>query len=552
MAAAPPKATTSEPTRAPAVDGDGPDRTPPPVDADVAIVGYGPVGAAAAILLAGHGHRVVVLERWPTPYPLPRAVHFDHETARILQACGLGDDLARISEPAEVYEWRNAAGEVLLRFGRIGAGLSGWPESSMFNQPALEARLDRRARSLPGVEVRRGVEVVGLTQDGEGVTVHHRPVEAVDAGAGRPPSLTPAGDESALRARFVVGADGAGSTVRTLLDPPVRDLGYFYDWLVVDVVLDEPRVFDPVNLQICDPARPTTLVSGGPGRRRWEFMRLPGEPLDELHAEATAWRLLAPWDVHPGNATLERHAVYRFQARWVERWHDGRILLAGDAAHQTPPFAGQGMCAGLRDAANLAWKLDLVLRGRASVALLDTYDAERAPNMQALVQFAIDLGKVICVPDPAEAAARDAAMTAQVVPGTLSEVPPVPGIDHGVVRTDTPAGGQLFVQGRVARGAHRGRFDDVCGTGWWLVARSGAVPPDGGDRAWFADIGGRIVTVGDGGELDDLDGAYDTWFARHAVAVALVRPDFHVYGTAADADGAAGLLASLRADLGDG
>src|SRR5262249_33963339 len=153
--------------------------------------------------------------------------------------------------------------------------------------------------------------------------------------------------------------------------------------------------------------RPTTLVSGGPGRRRWEFMRLPGEDVDELNRVDTAWRLLAPWGVHPDNAELERHTVYRFQARWVDTWRKGRVLLAGDAAHQMPPFAGQGMCSGIRDASNLAWKLDLVLAERAPAALLDTYPSERIPHVAAVIDFSMALGKVICIADAAEAAARD-------------------------------------------------------------------------------------------------------------------------------------------------
>src|SRR6185436_13246372 len=131
----------------------------------------------------------------------------------------------------------------------------------------------------------------------------------------------------------------------------------------------------------------------------WEFMRLPGEPIADLNREATAWQLLAPWGMTPDTATLERHAVYTFQARWVDRWRRGRLLLAGDAAHQMPPFAGQGMCSGMRDAANLAWKLDLVLRGRASESILDTYASERTVQVRATVEFSIELGRVICVPD---------------------------------------------------------------------------------------------------------------------------------------------------------
>jgi len=464
---------------------------------DVAIVGAGPVGSALAILLGQRGRRVLVLERWLEPYPLPRAVHFDHEIGRILQACGLGDALAAISEPAEIYEWRNARGDTLLRFGRIGAGASGWPESSMFNQPQLEGLLAERVAALPTVEVRRGAEVVGLADDAPGpVTISCRRTSSPPAAAG---AVTT--DETAA-ARWVVGCDGANSTVRTLVDTPVTDLGFFYDWLIVDVVLHEPRVFDPINLQVCDPLRPTTAVSGGPGRRRWEFMRLPDESMDELNDEATAWRLLEPWDVTPATATLERHTVYTFQARWAQRWRTGRVFLAGDAAHLMPPFAGQGMCSGLRDAANLAWKLDLVLGGGADDTLLGTYETERMPNAEAVIGFSMELGKVICVPDLDAAAARDEAMRAGVVDGEVAEVPPLPAIDDGLIST-TPAAGSLFVQRLVtdqrdgAAAAPPRRCDDVIGAGWRLfVADDGPADElelDPEILAWFTAIGGFSV-----------------------------------------------------------
>ncbi|MFI5040875.1 MAG: bifunctional 3-(3-hydroxy-phenyl)propionate/3-hydroxycinnamic acid hydroxylase [Acidimicrobiales bacterium] len=489
-------------------------------DAEVTIVGYGPVGSSLAILLGQLGRSVVVVEKWPEPYPLPRAVHFDHEVGRILQACGIGDELRPIIEPADIYEWRNAAGTTLLRFGRVGDSPSGWPLSSMFNQPALEALLDRRAESLPSVEVRRGVEVDGLDQDDDVVTLRtaHR------------------GD---VRARYVVGCDGANSTVRTVTGLPMHDLGFFYDWLVVDVILDDARLFDPMNLQVCDPVRPTTVVSGGPGRRRWEFMCLPDESLEDLNSEQRAWELLGPWDVHPGNARLERHAVYTFRARYAERWRAGRVFVAGDAAHLTPPFAGQGMCAGLRDAANLAWKLDLVLTGHAPDALLDSYGEERLPSARAAIEFAMELGKVICVPDPAEAAARDEAMAAAVGP-EASDVPPLPGLDHGIIDPSAPHAGQLFIQPSVD-----GRLlDDVHGAGWRLVT----VDPDSAalDATaldWFESIGGRLVPLLRPGPVAGR------WFADHNVTWALQRPDFYLYGTATNAVGASNLVRDVRSQL---
>jgi 2-polyprenyl-6-methoxyphenol hydroxylase-like FAD-dependent oxidoreductase len=490
------------------------------VDCDVAIVGAGPSGLVLAVLLGQLGRSVVVVEQWPAPYALPRAVHFDHEVGRLLQSCGIGDEVRALSEVAEVYEWRNAAGTTLLRFGRIGTGASGWPFSSMFCQPQLEAALEARAHALPTVEIRRGVAVDSLVQHRDQVTVG-------------------CGSSASIRARYVVGCDGANSMVRDLLDIAVDDRGFFYDWLIVDVILDQPRVFDPINLQICDPDRPTTAVSGGPGRRRWEFMRLPDESRHELGREDTAWKLLETWDVHPGNARIERHAVYTFQARVAERWQDRRVFLAGDAAHLMPPFAGQGMCSGVRDAANLAWKLDLVLTGRAAPELLATYEQERRPGAVAAIDLSIELGKVICVPDPAEAAARDEAMAA-VVTDEVSEVPGQPGLASGLVHPHAPLAGELFPQANLG-----GRwFDDVHGAGWRLVTDDPAAADlDATLVEWFATIGGAVI------EVDDTAPELTAWFGQHGVRWALQRPDFHIYGTATDVTSSAELVGHLRQHL---
>jgi 2-polyprenyl-6-methoxyphenol hydroxylase-like FAD-dependent oxidoreductase len=499
---------------------------------DVAIVGYGPVGQTLAILLGQRGWRVGVFEKQPVAYPLPRAVHFDHEVARILQAAGLGDALPRLSEPADVYEWRTAAGETLLRIGTRGNGPSGWPAANMFSQPELERALDARARALETVEVRRGTEVVALRPSPEDV------------------ELGVAGRDGAarVRARWVVGCDGANSFVRRRVGATVTDLGFFFDWLIVDVIPREPRAWVPINGQLCDPARPTTVVSGGPGRRRWEFMRLPGERIADLDSEATAWRLLRPWALHPGNATLERHAVYTFQARWVDGWRNGRILLAGDAAHQMPPFAGQGMCSGIRDAANLAWKLDLVLAGKAADAIIGTYASERIPHVRRAIELSIELGKVICVTDPAEAAMRDAAMVAATRETGLTPPPPSLALGPGIALDDDPLAGRLFPQGMVRRGDVAGRFDDVVGRGFVLLSPAAdpaaLLPPDA--AAFFASLGGTGAHVARGAPIDDADGTYARWFAEHGVALVLQRPDFHVFGAARRVEAAANLVRRLR------
>jgi FAD binding domain len=268
-------------------------------------------------------------------------------------------------------------------------------------------------------------------------------------------------------------------------------------------------------------------------------MRLPDETPSELSEEARVWDLLASWDVHPGNARLERHAMYTFRARYAQRWRAGHVLLAGDAAHLMPPFAGQGLCAGIRDVANLAWKLDLVLRNRASQALLDSYEQERLPSARAAIEFSIELGKVICVLDPAEAAARDEAMSAAFGPEPV-EAAALPGIETGIIHASSPGAGHLFVQGAVD-----GRlFDDVHGAGWWLVSlkpAAASINPD--SRAWFESIGGKLIG------LDPCDEVCRSWFEAHSAAYALQRPDFHLYGAAADATAASRLVEDLRTDL---
>jgi 2-polyprenyl-6-methoxyphenol hydroxylase-like FAD-dependent oxidoreductase len=483
---------------------------------DVAVVGCGPVGLTLSILLAQQGRSVVVLERQPYPYPLPRAVHMDHEVARIFQSAGIGSQLASMTEPADIYEWRNGQGMTLLRLGRIGLGASGWPLSLMFHQPTLEAALELRARSL-GVDIRRDMDVHSVAQGDDFVVVA-------------------AGTEEVI-ARYVVGCDGANSTVRRLADLPMVDLGFFYDWLIVDVVLHEPRAFDPLNVQICDPYRPTTVVSGGPGRRRWEFMRLEHETLDELESEDRAWELLKPWDVRPDNSVLERRALYTFGARYAERWRSGRVLLAGDAAHQMPPFAGQGLCAGARDAANVAWKIHLVLAGTAPDSLLDTYESERLPSARQAIEFSMELGKVICVPDPVEAALRDELMAPLVGPEPTDVPPPAP-IAAGFIELGSPHAGRLFIQGSIDGQL----FDDAHGAGWCLVTNSPeALVLDRPTSEWFTSIGGTVVNV--------HSPTYDQWFTDHQAVAALQRPDFHLYGTASGTEGALALVESLRRRL---
>jgi len=516
---------------------------PDTADADVLIVGAGPVGLATALLIARHGWRVTVLERHAEPYPQPRAVHFDDEVARLLAGAGLADELGRLTDPADIYEWRNGSAQTLLRFDWSGTGPSGWPMASMFNQPALEDALSEAAAKADGLTVLRGYEAVQLAQTDSQVELIAR--DGV-------------GEQRRFTAAWLVGCDGANSFVRGHMQTGLTDLGFFFDWLIVDVVPNEPRTWDPVNLQICDPQRPTTVVSGGPGRRRWEFMRMPGETAEELNNEQTAWRLLGPWQLTPDNCVLERHALYTFQARWADQWRQGRLLIAGDSAHLMPPFAGQGMCSGIRDAANLSWKLDLVLRGLSGPELLDSYGAERSAHVQHAIGLSVELGKVICVRDPEQAAGRDGFMTSMDAdPARI--LPPLPpptlsgGIIHRTAAGDPAEGaGVLTPQARVGYRGRTGLLDQVVGTGFVLAATEDPAAALDDDRRAFLDaIGAQVLHLlpasgaggrsgagspigkseGDtGGQAIDVDGAYLEHLAAAGHVAVLIRPDHYLFG----------------------
>ncbi|GAA2011568.1 bifunctional 3-(3-hydroxy-phenyl)propionate/3-hydroxycinnamic acid hydroxylase [Catenulispora yoronensis] len=519
--------------------------------ADVAIVGYGPVGQLLAALLGRHGYEVVVIERYGGIYPMPRAVHFDHEVARILQSVGIRPDTDPIIEPYDDwYEWRNANRQTLLRVDWRGVGPSWWNTANFFAQPDLERELDARARKHPTVTVRRGLRAVAVDQDRDGVTVTVRPTG--DSGA--------EGEPHTVRARYLVGCDGANSTVRNLLGLELTDLGFFFDWLILDMIPNEPMTFDPPAWQLCDPARPTTIVPGGPGRRRWEFMALPGEDVNDLNKAETAWELLRPWGLTPDNAELERHTVYRFQAHWADEWRAGRVLIAGDAAHLMPPFAGQGMCAGLRDVFNLAWKLDLVLRGAADDRLLDTYGPERSPHVRHFIDVSIGLGKVICVPGQEQAAERDRELMAAIADPALAPAPPpAPRLGPGVFADGDEQAGLLSIQSRVEYDGCTGLFDDVVGHGWFVLIdahpgprAAGAVALTAASRAVLARLGAKVLRVGapdsPDAEVVDLDGRYAGWFADLGAEAVVIRPDFYVHA-ATDAAGLDGTLRALGARL---
>jgi 3-(3-hydroxy-phenyl)propionate hydroxylase len=518
--------------------------------ADVTIVGFGPVGKLLALQLGRRGHRVLVVDRKETGYPLPRAVTHCSDFARILQSVGLSpDSIPDVTEPYDdMYVWRNGQGETLVEVDWSGRGESGWYNTYFFNQPALEDRLDALVEELPTVTVLRGWEAGDISQDKDSIRVKL--------------SRTGDGEQVTAVSGWLIGADGANSAVRQNAGIEWHDEGFFYDWLVVDVKPGPGLDFPHVASQLCDTSRPATMVPGGPGRRRWEFMRLPGETKEELNRTEKAWELLAPYGVTPEDAELERHSVYTFQACWAKEWRRGRILLAGDAAHLMPPFAGQGLGAGVRDAMNLAWKLAAAIDDLADESLLDTYGPERSQHAIAFVKFSMNLGQVICLTDKDEAAARDERMIAEWATTRKAPAPPRPGLGHGL--HTGPHGGELAIQGRVAGpGQTTVLLDDLlAGPGVLLTKRSSMlVDISWEDQKRLGLIGIRLASFekdsevsGDVEIIDDIDGTYHQWLDSLGtpdapVDAVLIRPDFHLYGTATGTetkDLAARFLAGLH------
>jgi 3-(3-hydroxy-phenyl)propionate hydroxylase len=432
---------------------------------DVAVVGLGPTGAACTALLGTLGVKTIAIEREQAVYDKPRAFALDHEVMRVFEDLGIADAVKPHTAPFTPSEYYGVDGQLIKRLGALPPPWPlGWPPSMVFNQPAVDALLRDRAAAVAEIAFS---EFEGLSQKKDLVELRLR--------------------DRTLTAKYVVGCDGASSTVRGALGIEYEDLEFDQPWLVVDLLVS-PRGLEKlpkVSIQYCEPARPSTYLIGVGSHRRWELM------LDE-NEEPDAWKLLARW-IAPDDAQLWRAASYRFHALVARQWRRGRVFLAGDAAHQQPPFTGQGMCQGIRDAANLAWKLHYVLAGKAREKLLDTYEEERSAHARRLISAVKDIGAVICERNVEKARARDRWHLAQAG-GEVATVPRqhlIPPLQGGFLSSRPhPANGILF-------------------------------PRDGG-------TGLRTV------KLDASEGVVAEWFKANTCSAAIVRPDHYVYGVARD------------------
>ncbi|WP_409055243.1 bifunctional 3-(3-hydroxy-phenyl)propionate/3-hydroxycinnamic acid hydroxylase [Streptomyces sp. SYP-A7185] len=477
---------------------------PPPADpAPVVIIGAGPVGVTTALLLARRGIRTLVLERHRDIYPLPRAVATDDEVRRILQAAGVGEEFAALARPANGLRLLDARHRVMAEFRRSEHGRHGYPQTSMFDQPELERLLREALARRPECRLRAGVEVTG-----------------VDPEPGGPVRVTYRDDdgEHQLRAEAVLGCDGAGSLTRDAIGATWQDLHFEERWTVIDVRTQAPvRSWDGVD-QVCDPHRPATFMRVGEDRYRWEF---------RLHdRRAPVRELIAPWlpPSYDGKVDVVRETQYTFRARIADRWRRGRVFLLGDAAHLTPPFIGQGLCSGLRDAHNLTWKLARVLQQGGDERLLDTYESERKPHTRHLIRLAVATGWAMTGGQDGAAALRRRLLAAACrVPGLAAAAGPdlSPPLSAGpLVRRGTRKSlvGTHCPQPWVGRDGRRTRLDEVLGDTFTVLT---ATDPWPSLSALTHGLGAPAIPVTDLGD----DGTLSGWLRAGRADAVLLRPD---------------------------
>lgn len=533
---------------------------------DVTIAGLGPTGLTLAHLLGRRGLSVLILEREPEFYGNARAVYTDDEALRVFQTAGVADEIHADMNVDSTVQWVKANGSPLVQFRQAHRPLW-WPIVNFFYQPYLETKLESLLSQYPDVEIVRGREVVDFSQDADGVTVIH----AASTGGqyGRAENSVDSSTSDSVRSSFLVGADGGRSIVRTKLGIDMTGKSFPERWLVVDLKAKEGTdAFRhlPYFDFICSPDMPTVSCPQPGGHHRFEFALTDDDDKDYFESDETVHRLIGQF-VDVNEVEVRRQLVYTFNALTADKWREGRILLAGDAAHMTPQFIGQGMNAGVRDADNLSWKLAAILRHGADMSILDSYESERKPHAQAMINVSVLNKSLVSVKNPAAAKARDAAMwTGLRTPGLghwirEAGMKPKPrfkkGAYLGLARGLGGKEGTLPPQPIVRRYDGRPiRFDDAVGIGWTVIG-VGIDPREalGKDIDVWESAGSSFATifapgsrpqgtVGEGRrreglvDLEDTTGEFTCWLRKAGIrhgSIVVLRPDKYLFGASKNA-----------------
>ena len=495
---------------------------------DVIIIGYGPVGATLAAFLGQQKWRVTVIEREMNIYRQPRALHLDDEGVRIYQALGLLESMrGKVFSPMEEVEYLTSDGEILLSEPPDEKKSYGFARHNVFFQPALETLLRETNQQLASVETRLGYELVSFSQTDDLVTATIRDVASGSAA------------QKTVSASYLIGCDGGRSTTRQQLGFDLKSFNFDESWLVVDVFLkdgvdNEMAGLSAKHRQYCDPKQPMTYVNGVGNHRRWEFMLVDGETKEVGLPKVK--ELLAT-QVDLDLIEISRHAVYTFHGLLAETWRQGRVLLAGDAAHMMPPFGGQGMCSGCRDAHNLAFKLDLVLRGEARDGLLDTYQQERKPHVDAIIKGSISAGRIVQSRNPMMLFGKILSQGENFL-NTLNQTPRV---KEGLLYPSSNSGAKMIQPLVKNILGEEVLLDDVIGTGFALLGR---VEAGLSTENQAAALPIRCVTLGT--DFTDHTNTLQPWLDEANANFILIRPDRYIFGTSTDANE---LVQALRSQL---
>ncbi|MFX0592244.1 bifunctional 3-(3-hydroxy-phenyl)propionate/3-hydroxycinnamic acid hydroxylase [Melissospora conviva] len=516
----------------------------PVQEVEVAVIGCGPVGALTANLLGARGVTTLVVERSVAPHGQPRAFSCDDEALRIYQQAGLLDELRDDMIAPPLVEYVNRAGRVFARMALSETDFGyGHAPLRFFDQPRLERTLRAGLGRFGHVQLSLGTELVGLTQDDDGVTV-----QLSDVATQR---------RWTVRARYVLGCDGARSATRSAVRIPLAGASYAEPWLAVsgDVPPDAVRVKD--TRFVCDWQRPAFVSPGAADSYRLEFMLRPGETEAEMQQPDIVAALVSPY-VDPARFGVTRAVVYSFHHLIAQRWRQGRVLLLGDAAHQMPPFMGQGLCSGLRDAANLSWKLALVLSGAADAAVLETYETERRPHTTEMARTSVRLGHIFLARNRSIAWLRDTVLRAlQTIPRVRRfverfEFKPVPAYRRGLMAGGRRDGvvGTMFPQPRILMPGSTGvrLLDEALGDGFAVLGPAAAGSAFGSQ---WQGLPVRFVAVHPCGtpvadlpvparagrperfDVVDVDGVLGGWLRRHRADLVVLRPDRFVFALTA-------------------